>query len=149
MHVTVKNDKIKFHDENAEDPDWIVKQCYLLMLAAATENEVGVDNLWKKGPTGGRRNYPDFGQYMPRNWFIAFQSAAGLMWSPKSLWYKDKTEKTWDIFMPALDSFNEKRTQLLRTICLMLDQSMSGWRPKTSKRGGLPNITFEPRNRYH
>jgi hypothetical protein len=27
----------------------------------------------------------------------------------------------------------------------MLDESMSGWRPKTSKLGGLPNITWEPR----
>ena len=26
-----------------------------------------------------------------------------------------------------------------------LDESMSGWRPKTSKCGGLPNITHEPR----
>jgi hypothetical protein len=28
---------------------------------------------------------------------------------------------------------------------VMLDESMSGWRPKTSKLGGIPNITFEPR----
>ena len=28
---------------------------------------------------------------------------------------------------------------------LVLDKSMSGWKPKTSKRGGLPNITYEPR----
>jgi len=27
----------------------------------------------------------------------------------------------------------------------MLDESMSGWRPKTSNLGGLPNYTFEPR----
>jgi hypothetical protein len=27
----------------------------------------------------------------------------------------------------------------------MLDESMSGWRPKTSKTGGLPHITHEPR----
>ena len=27
----------------------------------------------------------------------------------------------------------------------MLDESMSGWRPKTSKLGGLPNYTYEPR----
>lgn len=26
----------------------------------------------------------------------------------------------------------------------MLDESMLGWRPKTSKRGGLPHILFEP-----
>ena len=28
----------------------------------------------------------------------------------------------------------------------VLDESMSGWRPKTSVTGGLPNIMFEPRN---
>ncbi|KAG7345235.1 hypothetical protein IV203_032766 [Nitzschia inconspicua] len=33
--------------------------------------EVGVENLWKRGPTGGRCDYPDFGQYLPRNWFVA------------------------------------------------------------------------------
>jgi hypothetical protein len=27
----------------------------------------------------------------------------------------------------------------------MLDKAMSGWKPKTTKRGGLPNITFKPR----
>jgi len=27
---------------------------------------------------------------------------------------------------------------------LLLDESMSGWHPKTSKLGGLPNYTFEP-----
>ena len=27
----------------------------------------------------------------------------------------------------------------------MLDESMSGWRPKTSKLGGLPNYTYEAR----
>ena len=29
---------------------------------------------------------------------------------------------------------------------LLLDKSMSGWRPKTTRTGGLPtNVTFEPR----
>jgi hypothetical protein len=27
---------------------------------------------------------------------------------------------------------------------LVLDESMCGWRPKTSATGGLPNITFKP-----
>jgi hypothetical protein len=83
VFVTVKNDNIKFHDPDNKDPDWIIKQCYLLMLAAGTESEVGVKNLWKKGATGGRRDYPDFGQYMPHNWFLAFQAAAGYMWADK------------------------------------------------------------------
>jgi hypothetical protein len=47
--------------------------------------------------------------------------------------------------MPCLRSFNEKRKSLFGTTLLILDESMIGWKPKTSKLGGLPNITFEPR----
>ena len=28
---------------------------------------------------------------------------------------------------------------------VVLDESMSGWRPKMTQMGGLPNITYEPR----
>ncbi|KAG7339288.1 hypothetical protein IV203_023991 [Nitzschia inconspicua] len=104
MFTTIQNDNIIFHDPDNEDPDWIVKQCYLMMVAAATESEVGVENLWKRGPTGGRRDYPDFGQCLPRNWFVAFQCATGYMWSPKKYWYQEKHNKQWDIFVPAMDS---------------------------------------------
>jgi hypothetical protein len=60
-HDTVCKDKILFLDEHAEDPNWKVKQCYLLIIAAVTEIVVGVDNLWKSGPSIGCHNYPDFG----------------------------------------------------------------------------------------
>jgi hypothetical protein len=33
---TVKNDKIVFHDPDDADPDWTVKNCYLLLIAVAT-----------------------------------------------------------------------------------------------------------------
>ncbi|KAG7344553.1 hypothetical protein IV203_032274 [Nitzschia inconspicua] len=67
------------------------------------------------------------------------------MWSPKKYWYQEKHNKPWDIFAPAMDSFNAKSKKLIKVICLMMDESMIGWGPKTSKRGGLPKITFEPR----
>jgi len=44
-HDTVVRDKIVFHDENNSDPDWMVRQCYLLMIASATEICNGVENL--------------------------------------------------------------------------------------------------------
>jgi hypothetical protein len=53
FHSTVTNDKIKFKDPEAEDPDWQVKQAYTLLIAAASEIENGVENLWKRGPSGG------------------------------------------------------------------------------------------------
>ena len=81
--ATVRSDKIQFHDEDAEDPDWKVKRAYTLLIAAACEVESGVENLWKQGKSNGRRDYPDFGQFMPLNYFKAFQSAAAYCWSDK------------------------------------------------------------------
>jgi hypothetical protein len=143
---TVKKDNIRFHDsDNPEGVDWIVRAGYTIIIAASTEIHHGVDNLWKRGKSSGRSRYPDFGQYLPKNVFKAFLSAAPYCWCDKKHWYKPRDEKLWEIFLPCLDSFNEKRRNLVKVVLLMLDESMSGWRPKTSKLGGLPNYTYEPR----
>jgi hypothetical protein len=49
----------------------------------------------------------------------------------------------------CLKEYNEHYRILIHLIALILDESMSGWRPrKTSKLGGLPTyFTFEPRKR--
>lgn len=122
-----------------------MKQCYLLMIASVAEAETGMDNLWKRGESGGRRRHPDFGQYVPQSYFKCFQAACAFVFAEKKWWYVDKRDKDWDIFTPVLESFNEKRRSLFKCVLLMLDESMSAWKPKTSKLGGLPNITNEPR----
>ena len=142
---TVKNDNIKFLDTSNKDPDWIVKQCYTLLIAAKTEVECGVDNLWRKGYSSGRHSYPNFGKYMSINKFRAFCSAAIFCCCDKSYWYKDKRDLTWDVFNPILRQMNEKRNNLFQSVLLVLDESMIGWKPKTSATGNLPNITHEPR----
>ena len=144
-YSTVRNDRIKFYDADLEDPDQLVKIAYTIMIAAVSEVEQGVENLWKRGRSNGRRDYPNFGQYMSKNTFKVFQSAAPYCFCDKKYWYVDKRDRPWDIFLPCLNSYNEKRRNLVVTVLLMLDESMSGWRPKTSKLGGLPNYTFEPR----
>ena len=142
---TVAAQSIKFHDPDADDPDWRVRVCYTLMIAAASEIEVGVDNLWKRGPSGGRHEFPHFGQYMPVNYFKCFRAAAPFCWCDKKHWYAAKADTPWDVFLPCVADFNDKRQQLLKAVLVVLDESMSGWRPKTSKLGGLPNYTWEPR----
>ena len=148
-HITAQRDNIKFYQPNApwhnEDPDHLIRICYTLLLAAATEVHHGVDNLWKAGQSSGRHDYPDFGKYIPKNYFKAFLSAAAYCWCEEKHWYMPQDEGTWDIFKPCLQSFNDKRRSLVKTVLLLLDESMSGWRPKTSKLGGLPNYTYEPR----
>ena len=71
-HERARNDKIVFHDEMDDDPDWKVKQAYLIMIAAVCEIENGVEILWKKGQSGGQHVYPDFGKHMHQNMFKCF-----------------------------------------------------------------------------
>jgi hypothetical protein len=135
FHTTAKNDRVKSHDPEAADPDWKVKQVHTLMIAAASEIENGAENLWKRGRSGGRHNFPDFRQHMQINHFKAFQSAAPCCWCDKKRWCVDKRDRTWDVFQPCLEKMNSCRANMLTTVLLMLDESMSGWRPKTSKLG--------------
>jgi hypothetical protein len=41
----MQHEEIKFHDETADNPDWKVRQCYTLMIAASSKIENGVENL--------------------------------------------------------------------------------------------------------
>jgi hypothetical protein len=144
-YATVNQNNITFHRPDDPDPDWIIKNCYLVLLAAATEADIGVENLWKVGDSGCLHPYANFGKWVPINHFKAFQSCAHFMFCKKDHWFQDKRDCGWEVFQPCLDNFNMKRRSLFAVVLLILDESMSGWRPKTSARGGLPNITFEPR----
>jgi hypothetical protein len=64
FYETVNHDKITFHDEDAEDPDWKIHQAYTLLIAAASEIENGVENMWKRGKGMGWHDYPYFGRFM-------------------------------------------------------------------------------------
>ncbi len=122
-----------------------MRQCYLLLIASATEIVCGVDNLWKSGPSSGQHTYPDFGQYMPINHFKASGSAAPFCWSDEQYWYKDVRDVPWEVFLPCLASFNDKRQRLLKMVLMMVDESMSGWQPKTYNTRRSSSYTFEPR----
>jgi len=49
------------------------------------------------------------------------------------------------VFLPCIYAFNDKWQCLIKTVLLLLDESMPGWHLKTLKLGGLPNYMFEPR----
>ena len=170
FYHTVKNDNIKFHRPDRDDPDCIVsthpffsfvisfcrnsnshfcscqlKLCVTLMIAGANEVQRGVENLWKRGESVGLKDFPNFAQYLPVNYFRCFTTAFPFLWADKKYWYMPKHDIPWDMFEPFVGEYNTKRTNLLHVVYLILDETMSGWRPKTSATGGLPNITFEPR----
>lgn len=144
FHHTYAAKGIKFHDPTADDPDWKTKQCILVMISAASEVENGMA-CWDAGPGLGLKDAPDFGKWMPKDEMKCFMSCAAFIWADKEWWFCNRRDVDWDAFMPTINAWNFARTKLCVTFLLMLDESMSGWKPKCSKRGGLPNITYEPR----
>ena len=119
-----------------------LKICVTLVITASLEVEHGIINLWTTVASGFKLP-PDYGQFIPQAYFNAFVCGFPHLWSPKHLWFSDHVP--WDCFLPFVEAFNQKRRDLLKTVYLLMDESMSAWRPKTTKTGGLPNITFEPR----
>ena len=122
---------------------------------------LSVVDRWRDGKRDWRREplalRPERrAQRLPQLWpvpvleihvFKAFKSAIPFMWvEDRSLWYRPREDLTWAVFLPVLVKMNEQRKKLLAgLLLLLLDESMSGWRPKTSAKGGLPSISFEPR----
>ena len=145
MYATVVNDKIKFHDSEQDDPDSLVRLCVTIMIVGALEVHNGIENLWKHGNAYGMKKYPNYGQYLPVNYFHAFVCAFPYVWGDKVYWFKPKNDIPWSMFLPFVQAYNEMRTSLTDVRFAVLDESMSGWRPKTSATGGFPNITFELR----
>lgn len=145
FHQTYTQKNIRFHDpNNEEDPDWKMKQCVLALIAAASEIENGMD-CWLAGKGPGRKYHPDFGQWVSFDDMCCFISCAAFIWADKKWWYCERRDVDWDAFMPTVEKWNATRVKVCISWLLMLDEAMSGWRPKNSKRGGLPNITYEPR----
>ena len=113
-----------------------------LVIAGTLEVEHGIENLWSS-TSNGFKQPSNFGQYIPLNYFRAFVLGFPHLWSPEVYWYSD--HMPWESFLLFVEAFNQKRRELLSTVYLLMDESMSAWRPKTSQFGGLPNLTFEPR----
>jgi hypothetical protein len=67
------------------------------------------------------------------------------MWADKKYWFMARNDMPWDVFDGFVKECNEVHTSMTDVCYAILDESMSGWRPKTSVLDGLPNITFEPR----
>jgi hypothetical protein len=144
MESTIKNDKIQFEREG-DDPEVLLKICITLLIASANEVQGGINLLWKQGAGYGFRDFPNYAKFIPKNYFKAFVHAFPFMWADRIYWYMSRNDLPWDVFQPFVNEYNKIRRLMIDVHYLVLDESMSGWRPKTTATGGLPNITFEPR----
>ena len=63
----------------------MVKKSYTIIIDAVSEVECGCENLWRRGSSNGRRNYPNFGQYMNLNYFKVFMSPSAYCFCEKTI----------------------------------------------------------------
>ena len=100
FYSTFRNDQIKFYDEDADDLEHLVKIACKIMISAVYEVDQSVENFWKRGRSNYRLDCPNFGRYMSKNMFKAFQSAAPYCFAEKKHWCVDKRDRPWKIFLP-------------------------------------------------
>ena len=115
------------------------------MIKAATKCHKGIDNLWSEGAGCGARDYPAYGQYIPKHYIKAFFHVLPLLWAPEEYWFRDQRTLPWEVVKPFFAEINKARRELMKVYFVVLDESMFGFCPKASPCGGFPNITYEPR----
>ncbi len=121
--------------------------CHGLIIAASVSLERG-ENLW---PTRDTINNQDddwnnilpiinFGEHIPLYHFKAFKRFVSKIWESDVL--KERGDPWWQ-FQKAVVDFNwTRRNEILTSTTRVLDESMCAYKPRTSKLGGLPNISY-------
>jgi hypothetical protein len=103
--------------------------------------------LWKSERLRRKKNrrtsivtIPDFEHYCMPYWrFKQFRKIVPVIWEDKS---KQETDEWWR-FISALDEFNERRkTVVTASAKKVASKSMLALRTRTTKRGGLPHLSF-------
>ena len=103
---THRNDKIKFHDQHADDPDWVIKQGHVIMIASVSEVESGVANLWKRGKSNGRREFPNFGQHVTINYFKCLWQEHLIYFVKRSAGALTRETYRGTSFIPCTNNYN-------------------------------------------
>lgn len=143
--ITCKDKNIFFHNDEryGTDPDAKFKACIMLTIAATGEAGHGTD-LWLNSDAG-RKPSPNFGQYVNELDFKIFREVLVIANTKPEYYFVGKRDRTWDVFVPFITSYNNKRASLMTVTSIIIDEEMISWVPNNTTTGGLPNITYEPR----
>ncbi|XRB20796.1 hypothetical protein RI054_25g106450 [Pseudoscourfieldia marina] len=81
---------------------------------------------------------PDMGRWgLSKTRFEEIRGRASYAWGVGA------EDDAWRRFRPFVEAFNQRRAEVVEHGYLLpLDESMSAWKPRTTKTGGLPNISF-------
>jgi hypothetical protein len=121
-----------------------------ILISAGPQGKGGI-NLWEKSQTEGCGltdpiNYgPDGKNFMPLYRFKEVKAA--FPWRVQDTSKADPNDEgahdPWNMIMLMVEGYNANRhSWVAASIRKVLDESMSAWRPQTSKSGDLPHLSF-------
>jgi hypothetical protein len=120
---------------------------HALMICAADCSDRGT-MLWDEKKTISRQDKAWqslaektlFSPYMKSYRFKQFRKLIPLMWEADDI---AAQQDPWYKFRAAVDNFNSiRKHDIVSSERRVLDESMSAYRPRTTKLGGLPNISY-------
>jgi len=119
-----------------------------LLIAAAEYGQRG-SSLWKEGDQKDGHEkvgwvsmvpHPSFENFMKLYRFKEFRHFLPLAYASENL---QKQDDLWWQFREGVDEFNNNRKDKMHfPQWVAIDESMSAWKPRTTKNGNLPNISF-------
>lgn len=123
-----------------------------ILIASSLHRENG-HNLWvteEQRIESGRRLHtapPNFATYMPFGRFKAIKGSFPAAFATEDVAKRrppgTEGHDPWWPVLGLIDAFNENRKHTVAASRVKtFDESMSGWQPRTTKTGGLPNISF-------
>ena len=123
---------------------------HAIIIGASDCSEKG-ENLWESSRSNKQwkkhwmsiSSPTNFGRYMRFYRFKQFKQFLPLIWQDTSRPVETVNGNTWWKFDHAVSSFNEiRRNFIIPSEIIAIDESMSAFRPQTTKTGGLPNISY-------
>ena len=121
-----------------------------IVVGASDCSEKG-ENLWENSRSNRQwkkhwvsvSSPTNFGQYMRYYRFKQFKQFFPLIWQESSQPVVVDNNNSWWKFEPAIRTFNDNRRELITPSSIIaIDESMSAFRPQTTKTGRLPNISY-------
>ena len=91
-----------------------------LVVAASLEVSMALITFLISGASNRFKQYPNYGNYVPQNYFCAFVSGFPQLWSLPHLWHLEHVP--WESFLPLVRAFNRKRGELIRMNYLLMFQ---------------------------
>ena len=129
-----RNGRSRPINEISEHEFWV---WWGIVIAARSFGRKG--NMWDRDEPEGCTKKVDLSEFMLEYRHGQIKRYIPYLWADN----QRKGNDPWWQFSKAVDKFNENRkNNVLASFIKVMDESMSAYRPQTTKNGNLPHITF-------